>query len=81
MPLPAYRNLLLTAASVMVALVAVEIGLRLVGVSYPEFHRLDDNRGWAPRPGVAGWWTDEGKAYVDNNAAGFRDRDHALAKP
>ncbi len=81
MPLPAYRNLLLTAASVMVALVAVEIGLRLVGVSYPEFHRLDDNRGWAPRPGVAGWWTVEGEAYVDNNAAGFRDRDHALAKP
>ena len=65
----------------MVALAPLEIGLRLIGVSYPEFHRLDESRGWAARPGVAGWWTVEGEAYVAINAAGFRDRDHPLAKP
>ena len=77
----AFKNLLLIAASAIATLVAVEIGLRLIGVSYPEFHRLDERRGWAPRPGVTGQWTVEGGSYVANNQAGFRDRDHALAKP
>ena len=81
MRLPAFKNLLLVIASVMVALAPLEIGLRLIGVSYPEFHRLDKRRGWAARPGVAGWWTVEGEAYVSNNQAGFRDRDHTIAKP
>lgn len=81
MRLPAFKNLLLVLASLMVALAPLEIGLRLIGVSYPEFHRLDERRGWAARPGIAGWWTVEGEAYVSNNAAGFRDRDHTIAKP
>ncbi len=80
MRLPAPKNLLLSFAGVIFALAAAEIGLRLIGVSYPEFHRLDDTRGWAPRPGVAGWWTVEGEAFVANNAAGFRDSEHDLAK-
>lgn len=79
MPVP--KNLLLSLAGVIFALAVAEIGLRLIGVSYPEFHRLDTTRGWAARPGVAGWWTVEGKAYVANNGAGFRDREHGLAKP
>lgn len=69
------------SASLLAGLLAAEAGLRLFGVSYPEFHRLDDQRGWAPRPGVAGWWTVEGNAYISNNREGFRDRDHAVAKP
>ena len=80
MRLPAPKNLLLSFAGVIFALAAAEIGLRLIGISYPEFHRLDDTRGWAPRPGVAGWWTVEGEAFVANNAAGFRDSEHDLAK-
>ena len=62
MRLPPVKNLLLIAASLLVALAPLEIGLRLIGVSYPEFHRLDGSRGWAARPGVAGLWTVEGEA-------------------
>ena len=81
MRLPAFKNLLLVCASLAVSLLAAEAGLRLAGIGYPEFHRLDDTRGWAPRPGVEGWWTKEGGAYVRINRAGFRDRDHETAKP
>lgn len=81
MRLPPVKNVLLILASLLVALAPLEIGLRLIGVSYPEFHRLDESRGWAARPGVAGLWTVEGEAYVSYNAAGFRDRDYPLAKP
>ncbi len=81
MRLPAAKNLLLTVASIVIAFAVAEMTLRLIGISYPEFHRLDESRGWAARPGVAGWWTVEGEAYVSNNQAGFRDRDHTIAKP
>jgi lysophospholipase L1-like esterase len=33
------------------------------------------------RPGVQGWYTHEGRAYVEVSPAGFRDRLHALEKP
>lgn len=81
MRLPALKNFLLIVASVAVGLVVMEAALRALGISYPEFHRLDDQRGWAPRAHVAGWWTKEGKAYLRYNGAGFRDRDHAVTKP
>ena len=81
MRLPALKNLLLVCASVAISLLAAEAGLRLAGISYPEFHRLDETRGWAPRPGVEGWWTTEGGAHVRINRAGFRDRNHETAKP
>lgn len=81
MRLPAFKNFVLIVASVAVGLVVMEVALRALGISYPEFHRLDDQRGWAPRAGVEGWWTKEGKAYLRYNGAGFRDRDHTLAKP
>ncbi|MFP6745085.1 MAG: SGNH/GDSL hydrolase family protein, partial [Alphaproteobacteria bacterium] len=81
MRLPALKNFVLIVASVAVGLVAMEIALWAQGISYPEFHRLDDQRGWAPRPHVEGWWTKEGKAYLRYNEAGFRDHRHTLAKP
>jgi lysophospholipase L1-like esterase len=79
--LPAFKNFLLILASVMAGLMVMEVALRVFDIAYPEFHRLDDHRGWAPRAGVEGWWTKEGKAYIRINAAGFRDRDHETAKP
>ena len=81
MRLPAFKNLLLVCASLAVSLLVAEAGLRLAGISYPEFHRLDEALGWAPRSGVEGWWTTEGRAYVQINQAGFRDNDHETAKP
>lgn len=37
--------------------------------------------GYSPRPGVSGWVHDEGDAFVQINADGFRDRDHSHEKP
>lgn len=81
MRLPAFKNFLLILASIIAGLVVMEVALRALDIAYPEFHRLDNHRGWAPRPSVEGWWIKEGKAYIRNNRAGFRDRDHDPAKP
>ncbi len=58
-----------------------EVGLRLAGVSYPSFSRYDPDTGTALRPQAEGWWTREGRTYVQINRAGLRDRDHTLTKP
>ena len=75
------REIALVAASVMFAGVIAEIGLRMAEIAYPVFHRLEALRGWSPRPNVTGVWMTEGKAFIANNAEGFRDRGHAIAKP
>lgn len=78
------RLALITALSLgglMIGTLLVEIGLRLAGISFPTFMRLDHEIGASLRPGTAGWWTKEGRAFVKINQAGWRDRDHALAKP
>ncbi len=75
------REIALIAASVVFAGVIAEIGLRMAEISYPVFHKLEALRGWAPRPDITGVWMTEGKAYIANNKEGFRDRDHAIAKP
>lgn len=74
------HNLILLGATVVIGLALAEAGLRLAGVSYPEFHRLDETVGWSPRPGMKGLWTVEGRAYLSINAEGFRDDPHPLAK-
>lgn len=71
-------GLMLMATSLAVALVLAELLLRLAGVSYPNFHQVDAQRGNAYRPGASGWYREEGEAYISINAHGLRDRDHAL---
>lgn len=75
------RNLLTVAASVAVAVVAAEIALRAIGLSFPHFDRLDSRLGWTPRPGIEGTYAFEGRTHLAFNAEGFRDVDHARAKP
>jgi hypothetical protein len=80
------KRTLLSAGGVLLAvLVAVvvlgELGLRLAGFSAPIWYRPDPQLGWTLRSGTHGWFTKEGGAYVEINAAGFRDRPHPLAKP
>lgn len=65
--------------SVLATLAVLELGLRIAGVSYPEFNRLDPRLGWAPRPGLEGRDTASG-ARIAINREGFRDRDHEPAK-
>ncbi|HVT15793.1 MAG TPA: SGNH/GDSL hydrolase family protein [Thermoanaerobaculia bacterium] len=74
-------RVILAAGSALVALVCAEVGLRVAGVSFPNFYRPDANRGWSLQPGAEGWWRREGAAYVRINGAGLRDEEHRFAKP
>ena len=61
-------------------LAAGELLLRAVGYSSIAWYRADPQLGWALRPGVSGWFTDEGRSFVQINSAGQRDREHAIDK-
>lgn len=76
-----YGNLLLLSGTVVVTLLSAELALRLFGVAYPYWSRVDSLTGFSPRPGVSGWVHDEGDAFVQINSAGFRDREHSVVRP
>jgi hypothetical protein len=63
------------------AFILGEIGLRLLGVSFPIFWRPDEQLGFALHAGDAGWYKAEGEAYVVINGEGMRDRERTRAKP
>jgi hypothetical protein len=67
--------------SILVGLFLGEIALRIAGYSFPEFYQVDLARGFSLRPGIEGWYSKEGKAYVQINSDGLRDTEHATAKP
>ncbi|NKB57117.1 MAG: SGNH/GDSL hydrolase family protein [Alphaproteobacteria bacterium] len=79
--MPSRREVALVAASLVFAGAMAEVGLRIAGIAYPVFHRLETLRGWSPQPGLSGRWMTEGEALIENNREGFRDRHHDLAKP
>ena len=74
-------SLAVVAASVALALAIGELALRALGYSAPIWYQPDHSLGWTLRPGVAGWFTREGRAWVQVNGAGRRDRDVPLDKP
>lgn len=78
---PLAARLALAGGAAVLALLLVEVALRVVGFSYPNFYRPDPRLGWALRPGESAWWTREGHAFVAVNAAGQRDRERARDKP
>jgi len=55
--------------------------LVVAGVSYPLPYRADQYCGTSLAPDFRGWWSKEGAAEIRTNSAGFRDREHSLAKP
>jgi hypothetical protein len=71
----------LVCVGVIAALVIGEVGLRWAGLAKPAFYTYDRYRGWALRPGVSGWDTKEGDAYVQINGEGFRGPETPFAKP
>lgn len=74
-------SVLIVTVAALVAILLFEILLRGIGFSAPLWYKPDPGLGWMLRPGVAAWYTREGRGYVEINAAGWRDIDHALEKP
>lgn len=74
-------DLALVGGGLMVALLVVEIGLRVAQFSYVSFFRPDERLGLRLRPNAEGRYWSEGEAFVRINSAGFRDRERSLAKP
>ena len=74
-------KIILVIPGIVIGLLLGELALRIVGYSYPEFYHIDFQRGYSLRPGVRGWYDKEGKAYVEINSDGLRDREHSIAKP
>ncbi len=66
---------------ILMALVVGEVVLRVTGLAHPGFYAYDRYRGWALRPGAAGWNTREGDAYVRINHEGFRGPETSFTKP
>ena len=66
--------------NICVALMALEAGLRIAGVSFPQLDAPDPDVGWALRPGVEAVIADENKegVKVRINSDGLRDREHSL---
>jgi lysophospholipase L1-like esterase len=65
----------------LVTLIAGELVLRAAGFNAPIWYQPDALLGWSMRPGVSGWYSHEGRAFVEVSPAGFRDRLHAIEKP
>jgi hypothetical protein len=75
------KELALVGVALAFSLLVGEVLLRLLGVSYPVFVRTDPVRGAAHIPGVRGWNTREGRAWVEINSDGLRGPEVAVAKP
>ena len=71
----------LVAAGAVAVLAGLELSLRAAGYSSPVWYRPDPELGWTLRPGISGWFSREGKSFVQVNSAGQRDREHSLEKP
>ncbi len=82
---PAQRRtvnwVLIPMCTVIVCLLLAEGMLRVAGISFPVFDVYDDVRGVALMPGLEGWYKNEGEAYLKINSLGYRDSEHAVAKP
>ncbi len=72
---------LLVLISLVLALALCEAGLWLLGIEYPIFHDYDPVLGAKLRPGIQGYWLQEGGGWVSINSDGLRDREHSLKKP
>ena len=66
---------------ILFAALLVEIALRVVGYSDPNFYLPDAKLGWVLNPNSHGWFKDEGRAYFAVNAAGRHDEDVPTSKP
>jgi lysophospholipase L1-like esterase len=77
----ALGNIPLVCGELLAGLILAEVGLRILGITYPVFDAYDATRGVALKPGKQGWYYGEGGAYVKINSLGYRDVEHTREKP
>ncbi len=75
------KRLSLVAFGFGVGLLLAETLLRLAGIAAPSAYQPDLILGSRLKPNYTGWNTKEGTVFYRTNHAGFRDREHAEAKP
>jgi len=75
-----FRNLLVIGFTLLLMAVSLEIGLRIWGYSDRNFYAFDSQVGKVLRPGISGWQTKEGNAFVEINSHGQRDIKHSKEK-
>jgi hypothetical protein len=73
-------KLAVVAASILFGLLICELALRAAGYTYPLFYEPDETRGYALRPGAAGLYRKEGRAFVRINSEGLRDDEQTREK-
>jgi lysophospholipase L1-like esterase len=67
--------------SVLVGCALFELLLRIAGVGAPAFVQVDRVTGVAHVPGARGYFTREGRGWVEISSAGLRGPERALRKP
>jgi hypothetical protein len=77
----AAKKLVLLLVGLILALIAGEVCLRILGVSYPLPYAPDEFCGTRLRPEFEGWWRKEGSAFVKINSYGFRHGNRQPEKP
>lgn len=84
-PLGKRRRLAFRLLAMIIGLIAgfaiLEVALRLVDYSSPEFYIADETFGYRLIPGMKGGYRREGRSFVEINSEGFRDVDHLFEKP
>lgn len=75
------KRCLLLAGSLLFAFLIAEFALRILSISYPLPYVPDPYCGMRLRPDFSGWFVKEGRAFVQTNSDGHRDREHSLSKP
>jgi hypothetical protein len=74
-------NSALVMGSLTIALILVELELRITGFSFPSFYKADEITAHSFRLNAEGWFREEGEAYIKINSDGWRDRFHKKEKP
>ena len=73
-------NVILLIISLFIALILIELFMKIIKLEYPIFQTYDFNRGFALRENTSGWWLREGEAFVKINSVGLRDIEHEKQK-
>ncbi len=75
------RNTTLVICSTLIGVLVVEVFLRVMGISFPEFGGPNRDLGWAPIAETSGTYAADENVVITINREGFRDVEHPILKP